>query len=58
MSGGYSSGSSYNSEDIDNMEMMVIEISFGNKSDSLVVHWNDEPEDLAKVNNLSFSHLN
>lgn len=48
------SSSSYNSDEIDNMEMMVIEIAFGNKNDNIIVHWNDEPEDLAKVNFLLF----
>lgn len=34
----------------DSSEMMVIEIAFGKgKQDKIIVHWNDSPEELAKV---------
>ena len=33
-------------------EMMLIEINFGkDKTDQIIVHFNDTPEDLAKVSN-------
>lgn len=59
--GSYSSGSYESSDDEketkeeeeseDSSEMMVIEIAFGKgKEDSIIVHWNDNPLDLAKVN--------
>lgn len=36
-------------EDDENPEMLTLNLAFGNKSDTIQVHWNDDPEDLAKV---------
>jgi hypothetical protein len=36
-------------EDDDNPEMLTLNLAFGNKNDTIQVHWNDDPEDLAKV---------
>ena len=32
-----------------NEEMMVIEINFGSKKDEIIVHFGDDPNDLAMV---------
>jgi hypothetical protein len=44
------SNSIMSSRSIDNEELMVIEISFGkNKTDSVIVHYGDNPITLAEV---------
>jgi hypothetical protein len=44
---GNHSESSYLSED-ENPEMLTLNLAFGSKTDTLQVHWNDDPEELAK----------
>lgn len=44
------SESSYLSEDdADNPELLTLNMAFGSKKDTIQVHWDDDPEDLAKV---------
>jgi hypothetical protein len=42
------SDSSYFTDD-ENPEMLTLNLAFGSKTDTLQVHWNDDPEDLAKM---------
>lgn len=53
-SGSDSSILSEDDNDIDNPEMLTLNLAFGNKTDTIQVHWNDDPEDLARVESFSF----
>ena len=45
-----SSSSDDDNDSADSSEMMVIEIAFGkDNEDNIVVHWNDDPLELAQV---------
>jgi hypothetical protein len=40
-------------EEDDNPEMLTLNLAFGSKNDTIQVHWNDDPEDLAQVSSLA-----